>query len=71
MSVRPKSVRKHFNINNDHGTKSIVNEVSCRKSKGRLIIKLITKIVEFFKSSDGDWFELLMNDVAEFFLKLF
>ena len=62
---------KH-NMNGDHGAtfNTIVNEVSYRKSKGRLIIKLILKIVEFYKSSDGDWFEffvLLMNDVAEFF----
>ena len=57
-------------MNNDHGTTSVVNEVCCRKSIGRLIIKLILKNVEFHKSSDGDWFEffeLLINDVAENF----
>ena len=70
MSVRSKSVRKHYNIYNDHRAKSIVNEVFCRKSEGKLIMKTNLKIVEFYKSSDRDWFEffeLLMNNVAEVF----
>ena len=28
-----KLVRENYNINNDHGTTSVVNDVPCRKSK--------------------------------------
>ena len=39
--ISKDSIRPVSNMNGDHGATFVVNEVSCMKFKGRLIIKLI------------------------------
>ena len=41
-----------------------------QKTKGKILMKIFKRFVEFYKSENEDWFdffEILINDVAELF----